>query len=331
MLANFLKGFRSRADSNDPDPNQAAFTTHHAPAAPPATADQQTLEAANQALAAENERLRDEISSFFGQLHRERQRLDYVLSEQEGLGRLRDLLIAQRATPEFQSAFDAPNPLVSVLIATCDRPKLLIERCLESIKNQTYKNLQIIVVGDHSIDETQSVLEAAGDERIEFHNLSQRGPYPRPGEDRWHVAGTAPLVAAQALAKGEFITYLDDDDSWAPSRIEIMVQTAQAQRAELVWHQFWYQWRDGSWRLWGNGRMEYGQVGVQMVFYHRFFLQVPWDVYSYRIPEPNDWNHLRKLWHLRPKAVFIEQPLTWYFKNYESPPFIAQDGETFLD
>jgi len=327
LLPRLLRRLRSSASNEGPDSNQAP------PIVAPASvdADRQTLEAKNRSLADENQSLREEISSFFGQLHRERQRLDYVLSEQEGLGRLRSLLIEQRDTAAFQSVFDEPSPLVSVLVATCDRPALLIERCLHAIRSQTYKNLQIIVVGDHSVDETQTMVEALGDERIEFHNLPRRGPYPRPGQDRWHVAGTAPLVAAQSLAKGQFITYLDDDDSWDPSRIEIMVNIAKEQRAELVWHKFWFLWPDGSWKLWGNGRMEYGQVGVQMVFYHRFFLQVPWDVYAYRIPEPNDWNHLRKIWHLRPKAVFIEQPLTWYFKNYDSPPFIAQEGEVFLD
>jgi hypothetical protein len=293
--------------------------------------DLQSLQDRNRALAEENQSLREEISSFFGKLHRERLRLDYVLSELEGLGRLRSLLIEQRDTVAFQSAFDEPCPLVSVLVPTCDRPKLLIERCLHSIRNQTYQNLQIIVVGDHSVDETQSAVEALGDERVEFHNLEQRGPYPRPGLDRWHVAGTAPLIAAQSIAKGQFITYLDDDDSWDPKRVEILVNTAKEQRAELIWHQFWRLRRDGSWELRGNGRMEYTQVGVQMVFYHRFFLQVPWDIYAYRIPEPNDWNHMRKIWHLRPKAVFIEQPLTWFFKNHDPAPFVAQEGEVFLD
>jgi hypothetical protein len=293
--------------------------------------DQQTLETKIRFLTEENQRLRDDVSMFFGQLHRERLRLDYVLSELEGIGRLRNLLIEQRDTVEFQSAFDEPSPLVSVLIATCDRPILLVERCLNSIINQTYTNLQIIVVGDHSIDETQNLVAALRDDRIEFYNLKQRGPYPRPGLDRWYVAGTAPLIAAQPMAKGHFITYLDDDDSWDLRRVEIMVNVAKEHRAELIWHKFWRRNKEGNWELRGNGKMEHGQVGVQMVFYHRFFLQVPWDIYSYRIPEPNDWNHLRKIWHLRPKAVFVDQPLTWFFKNFDSAPFQAQKDEVFVD
>lgn len=333
-----MNRFRARNNHSDKEASQnlTSITPEFGDAAPiiapeTAGADQQNIEARHQSLTEENQRLREEYSALNGQLHRERLRLDYVLSELEGMGRLRSLLIEQRETAAFQSAFDEPCPLVSVLIATCDRPQLLVERCLHSIRSQTYENLQIIVVGDHSIDETQSMIEALGDDRIEFHNLKQRGPYPRPGLDRWHVAGTAPLIAGQSLAKGQFITYLDDDDSWDPRRIEILLNIAKEQRAELIWHQFWRLRRDGSWELRGNGRMEYTQVGVQMVFYHRFFLQVPWDIYAYRIPEPNDWNHMRKIWHLRPKAVFVDQPLTWFFKNHNPAPFEAQEGEVFTD
>ena len=68
-----------------------------------------------------------------------------------------------------------------------------------------------------------------------------------------------------------------------------------------------------------------------MAFYHNYFRKIPWDMNAYRIPEPGDWNRLRKIKHLRPKAVFVDKPLTWYYKNYETSPFIPQEGEEFLD
>jgi Glycosyl transferase family 2 len=292
---------------------------------------QQELEAQIQRLRDENNRLSDLVSSIAAGLDLQRIRVDYVLSEAEGLGGLRSLLSEARRTAEFQSVFDEACPLVSVLVATANRPHILIDRCLRSILDQTYQNLQIIVVGDHCTDETPNLIDGLQDSRIQFCNLDQRGPYPRPGIDRWYVAGTRPLIAAQSMARGHFITYLDDDDRWERKRVEIMVDVVKRHRAELIWHKFWYLLPDGTWQIWGNGKLEHCQVGLQMVFYHRFFLQVPWDVYSYRIPEPNDWNHLRKIWHLRPKAVFIDEPLTWYHKAYEPTPFEAQEGETFLD
>ena len=79
-----------------------------------------------------------------GDIPRERQRLDYVLAEMEGIGKLYTDLRTARQTVEFQSAFDEPSPLVTVVIATTERPKLLVERCLRSIIDQSYQNLQIL-------------------------------------------------------------------------------------------------------------------------------------------------------------------------------------------
>jgi len=48
------------------------------------------------------------------------------------------------------------NPLVSVIIPTKNSEKFL-EKCLESVKNQTYKNLEIIVVDNNSTDKTKEI------------------------------------------------------------------------------------------------------------------------------------------------------------------------------
>ena len=145
------------------------------------------------------------------------------------------------------------------------------------------------------------------------------------------MAATNPANASQSLARGKFITYLDDDDRYEPDRIETLLAVAQANRAEFVWHKFWYLQPDGNWTLWGNGKFEHGQMGTSMAFYHNYFRKIPWDINAYRIPEPGDWNRLRKIKHLRPKAIFVDKPLTWYYKNYETGPFIPQEGEEFLD
>jgi hypothetical protein len=71
-----------------------------------------------------------------------------------------------------------------------------------------------------------------------------------------------------------------------------------------------------------------------MIFYHNFFLKIPWDLHAYRIPEPGDWNRIRKIKHLRPRAVFVDSPLTWYYKDYTgstTSSFIPRDGEKFLE
>jgi hypothetical protein len=110
-----------------------------------------------------------------------------------------------------------------------------------------------------------------------------------------------------------------------------MVAAAQANEADVCWHQFWWENADGTWRTIGDGSFELGQIGTSSIFYHRYFARIPDDVHAYRIGEPGDWNRLRKIKLLRPKTHFVDQPLVYHYGGSEREPFVAQPGETFLE
>jgi len=101
------------------------------------------------------------------------------------------------------------NPLVSVIIPTFGRPDLL-SRCIESVINQTYNNIEIIVIddnGENTIDQnlTASVM-------MKFPNIKYIISENNCG------AGTARNIAVKA-SKGKLITFLDDDDIYYPEKI----------------------------------------------------------------------------------------------------------------
>jgi hypothetical protein len=259
----------------------------------------------------------------------ERNRIDYVLAAQEGILDEMEAFHRARTTPDYQAVFTKNNPLVSIVVATANRPDLLIDRCLASILRQTYQNFEVIVVGDHCVDSTPERVAALNDARITFHNLPKRGPYPLPDRDRWCVAGSYPTNAAFPLCKGEFVTHLDDDDEFYPDRTEIMVQTIQQTKADILYHPYWYEEENGCWRILGNGNFECGQIGTDTIFYHRYLTRIPEDVFAYRMGEPNDWNRLRKIAMLRPQKHFVNRPLVRHYFGRNPPPFVAQEGETF--
>lgn len=126
-------------------------------------------------------------------------------------------------------------PLVSVYIPTYNRAEILIQRSVPSVLAQTYKNFELIIIGDHCSDKTEELVSKIGDSRIRFYNLPKRGyRYPPTVENHW-LAG--PVVAAnQALkmVKGKWIARLDDDDIWTPDHLEELSRFARAGNYEFV-------------------------------------------------------------------------------------------------
>lgn len=104
------------------------------------------------------------------------------------------------------------TPLVSVVIPTHNRPKLL-ERAVGSILDQTYDNLELLVVDDASDEraELESTFDFDSISAFEYIYLEEN----RGGAGARNVGLDA--------ATGEYIAFLDDDDEWLPDKIERQV------------------------------------------------------------------------------------------------------------
>ena len=227
-------------------------------------------------------------------------------------GLVKDLARA-RDSDLFQSVYSKPEPLVSVCVGTYNRGKLLTRRCLPSILNQTYRNLEVIVVGDACTDDTFARLGEFTDKRLKHVNLQQRGRYPRIKKFRWMVAGTIPFNHAIRMAQGDFITHLDDDDEYLPDRIEKLVRFTQEQRLELAWHPFYMESPEGDWYIRPCDNLMHGGITTSSCLYHNWFKQIEWDINAWKMYEPGDWNRFRKFKHLDIKAARYPEPLLRHY------------------
>jgi glycosyltransferase involved in cell wall biosynthesis len=98
-------------------------------------------------------------------------------------------------------------PLVSVVIATKNRPALLV-RAIMSVFDQTIADLEVIVVMDGEGEETAARLNAITDPRLRVYvNPVSLG------------SGSARNIGA-SQAQGDWIAFLDDDDEWLPTKLE---------------------------------------------------------------------------------------------------------------
>ena len=188
----------------------------------------------------------------------------------------------ERKSSEYQSIYDLESPLVTICIATFNRGQLLVERSLASILAQTYQNIEVIVVGDCCTDDTESRMAAVSDPRVRFINLPERGKYPDEPRLRWMVAGTAAVNHALALASGDFITHLDDDDEHPADRIEKLLKLIRTSRADIVWHPFEFEKTPDDWHVNPAPCFAVNQVTTSSVFYHRWFKSIPWDINAWR-------------------------------------------------
>jgi glycosyltransferase involved in cell wall biosynthesis len=117
------------------------------------------------------------------------------------------------------STSSTPAPRVSVIIPTRARPELL-RQAIASARAQTITDLEIIVaVNGPENPLTARTLEIASGCRVV----------------RVERAGIAvALNAGIAIARGEWLAFLDDDDLWEPNRIEAALEAARLTSADLV-------------------------------------------------------------------------------------------------
>ena len=96
-------------------------------------------------------------------------------------------LHALRDGSDYTAPFVAPDPLVSVTIATRNRPDLLV-RALQSVLAQTHERLEVLVVGDAAGPEVAEAIAAVGDSRVHYANLTQR-IVAHPDPERHRLVG----------------------------------------------------------------------------------------------------------------------------------------------
>ena len=116
--------------------------------------------------------------------------------------------------------------LVSAVITTHNRKELLVS-AIESVLNQTYKNIECIVIDDASDDNTQEYIRKYIEEsKVTYIYISKE-------ESK---GGNYARNLGVKNAKGNYIAFLDDDDEWLCEKIEKQMKAMQGnQKIGLVY------------------------------------------------------------------------------------------------
>ena len=112
--------------------------------------------------------------------------------------------------------------LVSIIIPTYNRAYCL-DRAIQSVLNQTYSKWELIIIDNHSSDNTDALVIGYQDPRIFLHKIHNNG-----------------IIAASRnmgimKAKGELLAFLDSDDWWLENKLQGSVNKINS-GADLVYH-----------------------------------------------------------------------------------------------
>lgn len=105
------------------------------------------------------------------------------------------------------------KPLISVIIPAFNSEKT-IKETINSVLNQTWSNLELIVINDGSQDLTLDIITSIKDPRLKVFSYTNAG-----------VAASRNRGFAQA--QGEFVSFLDADDLWTVNKLESQLKALQ--------------------------------------------------------------------------------------------------------
>ena len=112
--------------------------------------------------------------------------------------------------------------LVSIVIPTYNHG-VYLNRALRSVVDQTYKHWEAIVIDNHSIDSTDSVIASFIDPRIKYLKIHNNGVIAKSRN------------AGIKAAKGEWVAFLDSDDWWTADKLATCLSSI-SDDVDLIYH-----------------------------------------------------------------------------------------------
>lgn len=110
--------------------------------------------------------------------------------------------------------------MISVIIPTYNRAKTIM-RSINSVLNQTYNDIEVLIIDDGSTDETKDVIKNIDDDRIRYIKQENSGAC---------VARNHGI----SIAKGEYIAFHDSDDEWHLDKLEKQLKIMEKNNASIV-------------------------------------------------------------------------------------------------
>jgi len=220
----------------------------------------------------------------------------------------------------------APSVRATVVIPTYSAADTL-SRAVESVLNQTLRDLEVIVVDDASSDNSWDLISGLmqQDDRVHaVRNKSNRGK-------------SISMNRALSVARGRWLAVLDADDWYHPERLETLITEGERRHVEMVAdNQFFFDARadqmvgtawpegQGSWKLTfddfllGSNAYENFNLGMLKPVLRTDFMRNVGLGYEASARQGEDFFHLLQFYLSGGEAVVCDRPLYYYTQPYGS-------------
>lgn len=121
---------------------------------------------------------------------------------------------------------------ISIIVPAYNAEKY-IERCLESLINQTKKELEFLIINDGSTDKTEEIVKSFKDKRIKYFKNKNQG-----------IGKTRNFGISKV--KSKYIMFLDSDDTLDKTTCEKLFNKAESDELDIVICDFYKEFEDGS-------------------------------------------------------------------------------------
>ena len=122
----------------------------------------------------------------------------------------------------YENEFPDTTPLVSIIVRTCGRPDVLRETLL-SLRQQTYDNIEIVVVEDGEEKAGGMIHKEFSDLNILYQSTGTKVGRSKAGN------------LAMSLAHGKYLNFLDDDDLFFADHIEVLVHDLEKSKNKAAY------------------------------------------------------------------------------------------------
>lgn len=214
------------------------------------------------------------------------------------------------------------EPEVSVIIPTFNRAQSLVT-AISSVLNQTFSDIELIVVDDASTDQTVSVVQSIADDRVRLvcHDLRRGATHARNSGIR--------------VANGKYIAFQDSDDEWYPEKLAKQMEVFKDPSCDagVVSCGYWIQGTQGkTYRPSGRFKNKCGEIHNALLWEN--FLDTPSlivkricfelsGVFDPELPRFQDWDLCLRISKYY-RFEFVDEPL--YVSNVSSNSISTDSG-----